>query len=67
MSSRILIIDPYEAHRKVLVGFIHHIRPKTEVHQYDPSIKGRPPEDFDWSCYQLVIMDSRLDGENGLR
>jgi CheY-like chemotaxis protein len=67
MSSRILIVDAYEAHRKVMVGFIHHIRPDTEVHQFDPSKKGRPPQDFDWGCYQLIVMDSRLGKEDGLQ
>ncbi len=67
MSIRILIVDAYEAHRKVMVGFINHIRPGTEVHQFDPSIAGRPHADFDWAGYKLIVMDSRLGKENGLQ
>ena len=66
MSLRILILDAYEAHRKVMVGFIGHIRPDAEVHQFDPSIAGKPHADFDWASYKLIVMDSRLGRENGL-
>jgi len=67
MSIRILIVDAYEAHRKVMVGFIRHIRPDAEVHQFDPSIAGRPHAAFDWAGYKLIVMDSRLGKENGLQ
>jgi len=67
MSFRILIVDAYETHRKVMVGFIHHIRPDAEVHQFDPSIAGRPHADFDWAGYKLIVMDSRLGEEDGLQ
>ena len=66
MSFRILILDAYEAHRKVMVGFIKHIRPDAEVHQFDPSIAGKPHAGFDWASYKLIVMDSRLGRENGL-
>ena len=66
MSIRILIIDAYDAHRNVLVGFLNHIRPDVEVHQLDPSRAGRPQADFDWAGYELVIMDSRFCDENGV-
>jgi len=49
-----------------MVGFIGHIRPDAEVHQFDPSIAGRPHADFDWASYKLIVMDSRLGKENGL-
>ena len=66
MSGRILIVDVYASHRRVLVGFIHHIRPGMEVHQFDPSIAGRPHATFDWTGYELIIMDSNLGKESGL-
>gem|GEM_PF-6443102 len=66
VSFRILIVDAYEAHRKVMVGFINHIRPNVEVHQFDPSIAGKPHADFGWAGYKLIVMDSRLGRENGL-
>lgn len=66
MSFRILIVDIYEAHRKVMAGFIHHIRPDAEVHQIDPSIAGKPHADFDWAGYKLIVMDSNLGKEDGL-
>ena len=66
MSLRILIVDVYEAHRKVMAGFIRHIRPDAEVHQFDPSIAGKPHAEFDWVSYELIVMDSRLGEEDGL-
>ena len=66
MSFRILILDAYEAHRKVMVKFIKHILPNAEVHQFDPSIAGKPHAGFDWASYKLIVMDSRLGRENGL-
>jgi FixJ family two-component response regulator len=49
-----------------MVGFISRIRPDAEVHQFDPSIAGKPRADFDWAGYKLIVMDSRLGRENGL-
>ena len=67
MSIQILIVDAYDAHRNVLVGFLNHIRPDVDVHQLDPSRAGSPQPDFDWAGYALVIMDSRLCDEDGLQ
>ncbi|WP_455198978.1 response regulator [Kaarinaea lacus] len=66
MSLRILILDASEAHRNVVLKFLYKMRPQAEVHQFDPSRSGRPSADFDWSGYQLIIMDTRLGNENGL-
>jgi len=50
-----------------MVGFINHIRPDADVRQFDPSIAGRPHAGFDWSGYQLIVMDTRLAKEDGLQ
>jgi DNA-binding NtrC family response regulator len=67
MPLRILIIDTSDAHRNVVVNFLHKFWPESEVHQFDPSRSGRPHAEFDWAGYQLIIMDSRLGAENGLQ
>lgn len=57
---RILIVDSYAAHRKVIEGFVKHMRPDAEIDNYDVEGLGRPVGAFLWSQYELLIIDSHL-------
>lgn len=63
---RILLIDAYESHRKVMIDFFYTHRPDIKVDVYDPVIVGKPAANFDWQQYQLVIMDTQLGDDDGL-
>ncbi|TNG00997.1 MAG: response regulator [Gammaproteobacteria bacterium] len=66
MPTTILIIEPSESNRKLIKSFIDRIYPGGEVELYDPVLLGKPSPTFPWSDYDLVIMDSKLDGHSGL-
>ena len=62
----VLVIDDSADYRKLLVTFFHKVCPTARVDEYDP-VYERPPENFPWSKYDLLILDYDLGGgENGL-
>lgn len=63
----VLIIDDDEIFRAMLKTFFVKILPDAQFDFYDPVQQGAPASDFDWSKYDLLVMDYDLgDGENGL-
>lgn len=66
MPTRILIVDAYESHRNVILGFIRNMRPDIEITAYDPEKSGLPGDDFQWGEYSLLVIDSRLGTHSGL-
>jgi DNA-binding NarL/FixJ family response regulator len=66
MATTILIIEPSEANRKLLQDFIRKLYPDRSIELYDPVILGKPSPAFPWTDYDLVIMETRLDGQSGL-
>ena len=65
--QRILIIDDSEE-VEFLVRFCAHVTwPDAVLEMYDPRC-GIPDRAFNWSRYQLLLMDYDLgiDGDNGL-
>lgn len=49
--------------RRMLAGIV----PDVEVSEYDPEQKGKPAPGYDWSAYDLLLIEDRLDGaESGL-
>ena len=62
----VLVIDDSADYRKLLVTFFKKVCPTARVDEYDP-VYDRPPENFPWSKYDLLILDYDLGGgENGL-
>ena len=62
----VLVIDDSADYRKLLVSFFKKACPTARVDEYDP-VYERPPENFPWSKYDLLILDYDLGkGENGL-
>ena len=64
---RILVVDDDEDYRILLARFLAKAFPSTDVHQYDPVQTGPPAPDFDWTDYDVLILDYKLGAEeNGL-
>ena len=62
----VLVIDDSADYRKLMVSFFKKVCPSARVDEYDP-VYERPPENFPWSKYDLLILDYDLGGgENGL-
>jgi len=59
--QRCLIIDDDESFRTLITRYLNLILPDTVVEEYDPSVGGAPPLDFDWSGCDLVILDYFLN------
>lgn len=67
VPRRVLVIEDDADYRLLLERFMNKAFPDAEVYQYDPGEKGRPGDDFDWSRFDVLLLDYRLGAdENGL-
>lgn len=58
--KRILILDDDADLRRLLLTYLGKMFSGVEVEQYDPLDRGVPPNDFDWSRYDVLILDYYL-------
>ena len=66
--KRLLILDDDPDYRKfLLLGLKKHFS-DAALDEYDPLTHGLPAADFDWSIYDVLLLDYdlRLQGETGL-
>ena len=63
---KILIIDDSQEFRDLIGVYIKKSEHDCELVEYDPLAKGRPPVDFNWSDYDLLLLDYNLGEQNGL-
>ena len=56
----VLVVEGDAKDRAMLVKFLTKSFPGASVHEYDPIAKGRPDGRFDWSQFDVLIMDYRL-------
>lgn len=64
---KILIIDDDIDYRKALMVRLGGLYPDADIETYDFPEKGRPPMDFDWEKYDVLILDYYLGrNETGL-
>jgi len=64
---RVIIIDDSKDFMTRLRRRLASALPDVEVTEHDPEQQGRPGRDFDWSLYDLAIVDHDLaHGETGL-
>ena len=63
----VLIIDDDELFLTLLKTFSAKLFPGATINQFNPATSGTPPEDFNWTQYDLLFLDYDLGkGENGL-
>jgi DNA-binding response OmpR family regulator len=58
--QKILILDDDGDFRKLLITYLGSAFKDTKLVEYDPIEKGLPGEDFDWSGYDVLILDYNL-------
>jgi FixJ family two-component response regulator len=66
--QRILILDDDSDYRKLLLAWLGSLFPNVEAVEYDPASQGIPDENFNWSAYDVLLLDYnlRLDDATGL-
>lgn len=66
--QRILVLDDDSEYRKLLLSWLDSLFPEVEVVEYDPVSQGIPDENFDWSAYDVLLLDYnlRLEDATGL-
>jgi len=64
---KILIIDDSEDFRALLRVYLKKELKDAEVEEYQFDLLGRPPENYDWSRYDVLLLDYKLgEHEDGL-
>lgn len=66
MKHRIISIDCIAQHRRVLRHFVQQTYPGIDLVEHNPVAGGKPGDDFDWSKYDLLVIDNELMDESGL-
>ena len=56
----ILILDDDADYRNLLVRHLGELLPGVEITEYDPVAQGVPARDFDWSRYDVMLLDYNL-------
>lgn len=64
---KLIIVDDSKEYMTLLRRMLANVIPDIEVTEYDPEQQGRPGNDFDWSLYDVLLIDYQLGiHENGL-
>jgi len=64
---RIILIDESKEFMAQLRRCLARAFPDVEITEYDPDQQGKPPENFDWSLYDALLMSLELgSGQGGL-
>lgn len=64
---RVILINDSKEYMASLRRMLASVMPDVEVTEFDATQGGKPDAVFDWSLYDLLIIDDRLDGsESGL-
>lgn len=66
MKPRVMVIDDSEDMRLLVAQYITVEWPGAQVEGWDPAEKGRPGSGFDWSRFDVILLDYDLGDENGL-
>jgi len=63
---KILIIEDSKEFRALARAYLGKLLPDAEVVEYDPVQAGKPGKDFNWSEFNVLLLDYNLGGgENG--
>ena len=64
---KVLIIDDSADFRALVRVHLTREVPGVEIEEYDPAERGRPADDYDWSRFDVLLLDYNLgQGEDGL-
>jgi eukaryotic-like serine/threonine-protein kinase len=63
---RILIIDDSEDFRILAAQLLSIEWPDVEIDEYDPTVRGKLPDDFSIHGYDAIFLDYKLGEEDGL-
>jgi serine/threonine protein kinase len=64
---KLIIVDDSKEYMTLLRRMLANRIPDIEVTEYDPEQQGRPGDDFDWSLYDVLLIDYQLGvHESGL-
>jgi len=64
---KILVIDDSSDFRNLLRMLLTEAIPGVEMGEYDPAEHGRPPDNFGWDAYDVLLLDYQLGlDEDGL-
>lgn len=67
MGLKILIVDDSKDFRSLLRLFLNKVVKGCEIIEYDLHKHGRPSDEFDWSVYDVMLLDYKLGkDEDGL-
>jgi two-component system cell cycle sensor histidine kinase/response regulator CckA len=67
MALKILIIDDSADYRALLQVYIKKVFPNDQIEEYEFDKLGRPPDNYDWSRYDVLLLDYKLgEHEDGL-
>jgi len=58
--KKVLIFDDDRDYRNLVKAYLAKSLPDTELVEYDPVANGAPGEDFDWSGYDVMVLDYYL-------
>ena len=61
MTHHVLLIDVHPQHQQVMRRFIEKVHPDVRITEHNPDQFGMPGSNFDWSQYDLLILDNELD------
>ena len=63
---KVLLIDDAKEYRALARAYLGRLLPDVEVVEYDPVAAGKPGQGFDWSEFNVLLLDYNLGGgENG--
>ena len=66
-GMKVIIVDDSKEYMALVRRLLAHEMPDVEVTEYDPEQQGEPSPDFDWSIYDVLILDYQLGAHiNGL-
>jgi EAL domain-containing protein (putative c-di-GMP-specific phosphodiesterase class I)/FixJ family two-component response regulator len=66
--KRLLVFDDDADYRKLMLAHLGKLLEGVEVEEYDPAERGLPDQDFNWSRYDVLLLDYNLNlpGVTGL-
>jgi len=60
------MMDVHAKHQRVMRHFIEKMHPEVRLSDYDPQALGLPNQEFQWSDYDLLLIDNELGDIDGV-